>query len=313
MPETSPTIRVRWDATSVAPEPTLEDVRAFIRTVAADLDPETRYVRELQAVLDASRDLPDYLARLQNARGTAEFRLDGSRVSAGERGFSWVDEEVWEEMNVFERTLANLVTGETRMMWAGDGAHDFARFAEAVAGTTGPLSILSVPCSTGKEVYSLLIAALRAGREAQAVGVDRQLAYVERARTGRFVAHHRDWQLPDAGDFLDRRGDATVIRPEVLTRCRFVQGDVLTGDLPAGPFDLVSCRNLLGYFRGANLDTAWRNVVRRCRAGGLLLLDPFVTDDPPMAEVPRALTSAGFVRLFPDASYYRAPATLAVI
>src|SRR5262245_52662689 len=104
MPETSPTPRVRWDAAPGGAEPTLDDVRAFIRTVAADLAPETRYVRELQAVLEASRDLADYLARLTDARRTAEFRLDGSRVSEGERGFSWVDEDVWATMNVFERT-----------------------------------------------------------------------------------------------------------------------------------------------------------------------------------------------------------------
>jgi chemotaxis methyl-accepting protein methylase len=287
--------------------PTLAALRAFVLEVSRDLDPGSRYIRELLSVIDSSADVQDYLVRLQDARRTALFRTDGSRVSQGERGYSWLDDDTWNAMDVFERTLANLVTGETRMLWAGDGVADFARFADAVAGLGQNLSICCIPCSTGKEVYSLVIAGLRAGLDVRAVGVDRQAAYVARAGTGRLVFHHRDWEWPHAADYLERAGATTVVKPLVLERCKFVQGDVLTGELPAERFDLVSSRNLLGYFRGASLDTAWRNVAARVRGGGLLLLDPFVTNSTEMAEVPRGLREAGFVRLFADASYYRAP------
>jgi chemotaxis methyl-accepting protein methylase len=289
--------------------PTLAALRAYVLEVARDLDPGSRYVRELLGVLDASADLEDYLARLQDARRTTLFRTDGSLVSGGERGYSWLDDDTWAAMDVFERTLANLVTGETRMLWAGDGARDFARFGDAVAAAgLGPaLSVCCVPCSTGKEAYSLVIAGLRAGLDVRALGADRQPAYVARARTGRLVAHRRDWDWPAAADYLERVGEATVVRPHVLARCSFVTGDVLTGRLPPEQFDLVSSRNLLGYFRGASLETAWRSVAARVRGGGLLLLDPFVTDSTQMASVPSGLCAAGFVRLFADTSYYRAP------
>jgi chemotaxis methyl-accepting protein methylase len=225
----------------------------------------------------------------------------------GERGYSWLDDDTWGTMDVFERTLANLLTGETRMLWAADGASEFARFADAVAGMGPALSICSIPSSTGKEVYSLVMAGLHAGLDVRALGVDRQAAYVARARTGRLVYHHRDWDWPHAGAYQERAGTTTRVKPQVLERCRFVQGDVLTGELPQERFDLVSSRNLLGYFRGPSLDTAWRNVAARVRPGGLLLLDPFITGSSEMAEVPRGLAQAGFVRLFTDASYYRAP------
>jgi chemotaxis methyl-accepting protein methylase len=299
----------RWPtaSTSQGQPPTLAALRAFVLGVARDLDPGSRYVRELLAVIDSSRDIDDYLVRLTDARRTALFRTDGSRVSQGERGYSWLDDDTWAAMDVFERTLANLVTGETRMLWAGDGAADFARFPEAVAGMGLALSFCCIPCSTGKEVFSLVIAGLHAGLDVRAVGVDRQAAYVARARSGRLVPHHRDWDWPHAAAYLDHADGVAVVKPDVLQRCRFVQGDVLTGELPTERFDLVSSRNLLGYFRGASLDTAWRNVAARVRGGGLLLLDPFVTTAPQMAEVPRGLREAGFVRVFPDASYYRAP------
>jgi chemotaxis methyl-accepting protein methylase len=288
-------------------KPTLAALRAFVLEVSRDVDHGSRYIRELLAVLDASADLDDYLIRLKDAARVSLFRTDGSRVSQGERGYSWLDDETWDAMDVYERTLANLVTGETRMMWAGDGGRDFARFADAVAGMGPALSMCCIPCSTGKEVYSLVMAGLRAGLDVRAVGVDRQPAYVVRARTGRLVAHHRDWDWPHAADYLERAGGATVVKRQVLERCRFVPGDVLSGQLPSEQFDLVSSRNLLGYFRGASLDAAWGNVASRVRGGGLLLLDPFVTGSAELAAVPRGLHKAGFVRLFPEESYYRAP------
>jgi hypothetical protein len=123
-------------------QPTLASVRGFVLEVARDLDPGSRYIRELLAVLDASTDIEDYLARLQDPDRTDFFRLEGSRVSQGERGYSWLDPTTWGAMDVYERTLANLVTGETRMMWAGDGASDFARFADAVVDRGPVLRVL---------------------------------------------------------------------------------------------------------------------------------------------------------------------------
>src|SRR5262249_17880587 len=94
-------------------QPPLAALRAFILDVCRDLDPESRYIRELLAVLDASSDVADYRTRLKDASRTTLFRTDGSRVSRGERGYSWLDDETWDTMDIFECTLANLITGET--------------------------------------------------------------------------------------------------------------------------------------------------------------------------------------------------------
>lgn len=291
--------------------PTLPGLRAFVREVARDLDPESRYVSELLAVLDGCASVEEYLARLEDRERAAEFRQDGRAASRGERGYSWLDDRTWGQMDAWERTLSNLLTGETRMMWAGEAARELELLPEALrlAPPAGPtVRVLSVPCSTGKEPWSLVIGCLEAGREVQAVGVDRQQAYVERAASGRFVPHQRDGEHPFAARWLERAPDgATTTSPEVLRRCRFERGDVLTGELPAGPFDLVSCRNLLGYFRGPSLEKAWTNVAARVRPGGLLLHDYFVTGGEPMAPVRALLAARGFERLFPDASWYRAP------
>ncbi len=299
---------LRW---SKAGPPTLAAVRAYALEVARDLDPGSRYVTELLAVIDAASDVDDYLRRLSDAERTTEFRQDGSKPSGGERGFSWVDDETWAEMDVWERTLSNLLTGETRMMWAGDGAPDYARLSEVLTALPRGGRVLSVPCSTGKEPFSIAIAALRAGRgDLSITGVDRQEAYVARARSGSLVPHHRDWSDPEAARFLVRDpAGRTTIAPEVRERCSFEAGDVLTGALPpAGEFDLVSCRNLLGYFRGESLDLAITNVFARARRGGVLLLDPFVADAADMAQAQTRIREAGLVRRWPGLSFFDLPA-----
>src|SRR5690349_317541 len=119
---------------------TLEALRQFVLQTAHGLDPKSRYVGELLQVLDSCRSLDDYLARLSDRERAEQFRRDYRRSSGGERGFSWVDGEIWTGMDVFERTLANLLTGETRMMWAEAAPEDFTRFAEAVGGMGPALS-----------------------------------------------------------------------------------------------------------------------------------------------------------------------------
>lgn len=298
--------QLRWGARGPA---TLAGLRAYALEVARDLDPGSRYVRELLAALDASTSVDDYLARLCDAERTAGFRQDGSQASHGERGFSWVDGETWAEMDPWERTLSNLLTGETRMMWAGDGAADFARLDEVLAALPPGGRVLSVPCSTGKEPFSIAVAALRAGRGDLAItGVDRQPAYVARARSGRLVAHHRD-RGADAARWLVTDPDGrTRVAPEVLALCAFEVGDVLTGALPpAASFDLVSCRNLLGYFRGESLDLALDNVLARVRPGGVVLLDPFVADAPEMRQAQERLAAARLRRRWAGLSFFDAP------
>ena len=97
-------------------ELTLEEISAFVDEVARDLDPDSRYVKELRQVIAASRDVQDYLLRLTGRSGLSDFRRDGSRASEGERGRSWVDDETWSITDPLEQTLSSLLTGETRMM-----------------------------------------------------------------------------------------------------------------------------------------------------------------------------------------------------
>lgn len=297
-------LNVRWS--TARGEPTLESLRAFVGEVSQDLDPGSRYVSELLAVLDACKSVEDYKRRLEDRDRVETFRQDGAVPSGGERGRSWVDETTWSGMDLYERTLANLLTGETRMMWAAEGAINFTLLPEVLKGLPSPRRALSIPCSTGKEPFSIVIAALRSQLEVSVVGVDRQASYVERARAGSLIPHWRDMELPGVDIYLhwDESSRRATVDPSVLSRVSFEQGDVLTGELPEGPFELVSCRNLLGYFRGETLRTAVTNVMSRVAEGGVLLFDPFVSGSKEMAPVREELMAAGYTRRYENADFY---------
>src|SRR5262245_31017709 len=95
----------------------------------------------------------------------------------------------------------------------------------------------SFPCSHGNESVSLAIEMLEAGIPAFTVaGFDIQRACVETARTG---------SIPVAG--LPRHVTAHV-DAVVMAHLSFNELDVLTQPIP-GRYDLVVCRNFLGYFR----------------------------------------------------------------
>lgn len=297
----------RWQTSGRGPA-TLESLRTFIDEVTADLDPESRYVRELLEVFEGSESVEAYLARLEDPSRVETFQQDGAQASQGERGRSWVDDEIWANMDAYERTLANLLTGETRMMWAGEGARNYALLPEVLANIAPPRRLLSVPCSIGKEPYSLGIAALAAGLEVEVVGVDRQADYVAKAASGRLVPHWRDLELEGVSAYLEQQDSGQVaVSAGLRSICSFAQGDVLTGELPAGPFGLVSCRNLLGYFRGTSLELALENVSGRVAPGGYLLLDYYVSDHPDMALAQRLLAAGQWKRVYADADFYRAP------
>jgi len=139
-----------------------------------------------------------------------------------------------------------------------------------------PYRVLSVPCATGEEPYSIAMALLDAGVDPAAFrvrGVDvsrRALALAERAvyreisfRGG--VSHYERYFEPHDG------GRRVVTRARAQVQLAF--GNVLEGTLCAGEqFDVVLCRNLLIYLDRDARVRAFRNLRRLLRPEGLLLV-----------------------------------------
>jgi chemotaxis protein methyltransferase WspC len=118
----------------------------------------------------------------------------------------------------------------------------------------GPLRVLSLPCSTGEEPYSLAMTLLDAGFPAGRIRIDavdiseRALSHAQRAVYGR--NSFRGSELA----FRERHFDATAtawrLSESVRAQVRFLRRNLFAADFLIGieRYDVIFCRNLLIYF-----------------------------------------------------------------
>jgi chemotaxis protein methyltransferase WspC len=208
----------------------------------------------------------------------------------------------------FQLLLANVTVPET---WFFRGGEVFTYLARQVAdvvrlrGSEKKFRILSVPCSTGEEPYSLAIALAEVGATPaswEIEAVDLNFEYLETARRARFGSFSFRETTPAVRDrYFQPIEGSWELDSTIRSRVRFRQGNLLDPLFLAGAtsFDLILCRNLFIYLhadaRGRVLDA----IVRLLRADGRLCTghaDPIDFED------------ARFVRTGP-ASYflYRQP------
>lgn len=143
-----------------------------------------------------------------------------------------------------------------------------------------PLRILSLPCSTGEEPYSIAMALQDTGMppqhfridaidiSAQSIGVARQAVYGKNSFRGNFLAFR------DRHFALDAQG--YTLAETVRRQVRFIQSNLFADDLLPGepPYDIIFCRNLLIYFDRPTQHQAITILTRRLAPEGLLFVGP---------------------------------------
>lgn len=145
-----------------------------------------------------------------------------------------------------------------------------------------PVRILSAPCSTGEEAYSVAMALIEAGIPAERFTIDaidvseRALAIARRAHYGRNAFRGR------ALDFRSRHFRAAdggwQLDSAVAQSVRFTQANLLQLDMHAFErFDFILCRNVLIYFDRDTQCTVVRVLDGLLAAGGTLFVGPAET------------------------------------
>ncbi|MGJ7497967.1 CheR family methyltransferase [Variovorax sp. RT4R15] len=145
------------------------------------------------------------------------------------------------------------------------------------------LRLLSVPCSTGEEPYSMAMALLDAGFTASTLRVDavdistRALARAQGAVYGRNSFRGSDLAFRDRY-FVATAGGGHSLADAVRRLVQFRQGNLLDG-LVAEPelYDVIFCRNVLIYFDRATQDRAIAVLGRLLKPGGWLFVGPSET------------------------------------
>ncbi len=142
-----------------------------------------------------------------------------------------------------------------------------------------PLHILSLPCSTGEEPYSIAITLFEAGlRAAQfkidAIDVSQQA--LEYALRGSYGMHSfRGKQDPTIRErYFQREHDRYIIAKQIRDQVYFRQGNILsnTTGIPGHNYDIIFCRNLLIYFDEQTKQRAHKTLHRVLKDDGVLFL-----------------------------------------
>ncbi|HYM48876.1 MAG TPA: CheR family methyltransferase [Burkholderiaceae bacterium] len=147
----------------------------------------------------------------------------------------------------------------------------------------GTLSLLSLPCSTGEEPYSMAMALLDAGFPASRFRIDavdistRVLVYAERAVYGKNSFRGNDLSFRDR--HFQPSGDGYRVSEAVRQQARFQQGNLFDSNFLPGTdvYDFIFCRNVLIYFDRATQDRAIQVLTRLLTAKGVLFVGPSET------------------------------------
>jgi chemotaxis protein methyltransferase WspC len=230
-------------------------------------------VRPFEALLREAIGLdPDAIGRDEIARAIA---LRG-HLTGIERPDAYLARVAADEDERLELTEL-LVVGETWFFREPSAFTVLSRAARSTSARARPLRVLSAPCSTGEEPYSIAIALHQAGRTpADAVirGADISRRAIERARRGVYAPHalrHLDGAIK-AMYFVEGEGEYRVrddIRRWVTyARVNLVEPDAFAG--AAGPYDVIFCRNVLIYLDAAARDRTLSTLATLLARDGLL-------------------------------------------
>ncbi|MEO6078306.1 MAG: CheR family methyltransferase [Steroidobacteraceae bacterium] len=140
--------------------------------------------------------------------------------------------------------------------------------------------LLSLPCSTGEEPYSMAMAMLDAdcppGRFViDAVDISERA--LEQARQGIYGKHSfRGVDLAFRDRYFEAVNGGHRVHDAVRRGVRFRQGNVLDNDFlaDADPYDAIFCRNLLIYFDEATQDRTIAKLRELLTENGLLFVGP---------------------------------------
>jgi chemotaxis protein methyltransferase CheR len=142
------------------------------------------------------------------------------------------------------------------------------------------LRVWSAACSTGEEPYTIammLLGAFPSGWDLEVQASDLSTRVLERAERAVWPVE-KAAEIPEA--YLKAfmlRGEGTqagLMRagPELRALCRFSRLNLATERYPAGPFDLIFCRNVLIYFDRDTKERVIDQLVDRLMPDGLLFL-----------------------------------------
>jgi chemotaxis protein methyltransferase WspC len=178
----------------------------------------------------------------------------------------------------FQELVEEVVVSETWFFRDVQPFECLRWFVRGRASAETPLRLLSVPCGSGEEPFSMAMALLEAGRPPDSFRIEaadlsgRAIGRAAGAVYGK-GAFREDSALTRAcqGFFL-KEDDGSRVCDEVRRCVHFRQANLLDGDFLRGEagFDVIFCRNLIIYLTDEARRKALAALARLLRPGGMV-------------------------------------------
>lgn len=145
-------------------------------------------------------------------------------------------------------------------------------------GRFGPLRVLSVPCSTGEEPYTIAMTLLDAGLDSSAFSIDAVDISEPNLRRAKIGLYRENSFRGDDLTFRSRHflksEQGYQLQPQVRRQVTFHHANLLAPGFFSDhePYDVVFCRNLLIYFDRDTQSQALKVLERQLQPDGLLFL-----------------------------------------
>jgi chemotaxis protein methyltransferase WspC len=155
---------------------------------------------------------------------------------------------------------------------------------------TGPLRVLSAPCSSGEEPYSIAIVLQEAGLKPDQYkieGMDISRALLYRAERAMYTAHSfRGVQEGFRDLYFVPVGREFVLKDEIRNSVRFIHGNLMDELVLADkkPYAIIFCRNLLIYLGAEARVRVVKTIERLLAPDGLLFVGHAETSSFPAAK-----------------------------
>jgi chemotaxis protein methyltransferase WspC len=140
-----------------------------------------------------------------------------------------------------------------------------------------PLQVLSIPCSTGEEPYSLAMALLQAGllpKQFTVTGIDISHRAIRKAKKGIYTKNSfrgDSWNYCSA--YFQEKEGGYEISQSIRSLVNFQQGNILTAlEQQQKQYHIIFCRNLLIYLQSSACSQILSAIDRLLLPGGLLFV-----------------------------------------
>jgi chemotaxis protein methyltransferase WspC len=178
-----------------------------------------------------------------------------------------------------QELIEEVVVPETYFFREPEAIADITRRAlDAQAlGKDTPLRVLSVPCSSGEEPYSIALSLLHAGLPASAISIDAidvSLEAVRRAEEGVYRSGSFRGDISEWKNYFAETAHGWQIDESVRSAVRVAHGNLLSNKFtpPREQYDVIFCRNLLIYFDESAQARALEKIASLLASDGVLVV-----------------------------------------